>query len=135
MFKGEPTETPSFLKKISIQDLPDIYNNLYDKKEDVIKVVTEKLHPFDFLFDDEGDVAEKRPFNYYIWHGSHTFPPCAENVLWITPEDTRLLSTSFISMFMEALIDYKADEPNPTTSGNNRFFRIFNFKFLEFCKN
>jgi len=23
-------------------------------------------------------------------------------------------------MFMDALIDHKSDEPNPTTSGNNR---------------
>lgn len=80
----------------------------------------EKLNPLDFLYDDKNDVENSRPFNYYIYHGSMTAPPCAENVIWIIPEETMEISSTVIGMFMDSLIDPEDDSPNPTTSGNNR---------------
>lgn len=62
-------------------NLPNVRSN---RSPDGIR---EKLNVFDFLFDDKDDVANSRPFSYYIYSGSNTSPPCAENVLYIIAED------------------------------------------------
>ena len=36
--------------------------------ENVLKA---KLHPFDFLYDDETDVVQNAPFNYFIYYKIH----------------------------------------------------------------
>lgn len=114
LYKSTPGVTKNVFQKLDIMNLPN-------PKENIGKnVIREKLHPLNFLFDEEKDATAATPFNYYIYTGSQTQPPCAEYVYWIIADEQMEVSSSVIGMFMDSLIDPDSPEEYPVTSGNNR---------------
>ena len=88
LYDKEPGATRKVFEKIDLMNLP---NPAVEVGEDVLKA---KLHPFDFLYDDETDVVQNAPFNYFIYQGSNTSPPCEEYVIWIIPDKRFKVSTT-----------------------------------------
>ena len=82
-----------------------------------------------FLYDDKNDVENVLPFDYFTYYGSHTQPPCAENVIWLIVNVDIPLSSTIISMFFDTLIDPENPTGLMTDSGNNRY------QLLNFTKN
>jgi len=128
----------SFLYQISEGEVGRAFSkldimNLPNPKINVVKqALKDKLHVFDFFFDEKDDVENGAPFNYFVYIGSQTMPPCAENVFWIIPDDTQTISSTIVGMFMDALIDPESDVPNPITSGNNRVIMKLNKRWIRY---
>jgi len=64
LYKKAPGATKNVFSKVDFMNLPNPKENV---GKDVIK---EKIHPLNFLFEEEKDATAASPFNYYIYTGS-----------------------------------------------------------------
>jgi len=126
LYRKEPGATKPVFQKIDLMNLPNPSSN------EGSDIITDKLHPLNFMFDEESDIVSNTPFNYFIYEGSNTSPPCEEFVYWIIPEETFKISSTVISMFMDSLLDPKSEVPNPVNTGNNRVVMKLGKRFIEF---
>lgn len=104
LFKKTPGKYNKFIDSLDFYSLPnptdyfrEIYNDIY---------IPNVLYSAD---DDE--IPVMKPFSFYTYEGSLTFPPCTERTTYYVAADPIELSSTAISLFKESLrVPDKIDE-------------------------
>jgi len=96
LFKRKPGVYNKFIDDIDFFNLPntlvkerDIMNNLFIPKV--------------FYSSDDADLPVMRPFSFYTYQGSLSFPPCTERTVMYIAANPIPLGTTALHMFQEAL--------------------------------
>ena len=96
LFKRKPGAYNKFIDSLDFFELPnpsstirDLYQNLFI--------------PNVFYNKDDDDIPVMKPFSFYTYEGSLTFPPCTERTTWYVTANPIDLSSSAIDMFKDAL--------------------------------
>ena len=97
LFKKKPGWGNKFIEKIDFFNLP---NKAEDSKD-----IEHNLYIPDIFYSslDDKDIPLLKPFSFYTYSGSITFPPCTERTIVYVASDVINLSTTAIEMFKEAL--------------------------------
>lgn len=83
-----------------IEDL-DLFN--LPNKLNPNKLIDEIFIPRIFYDNDESSEAILKPFSFYTYQGSLTFPPCSENTIVYVASKPIKLGTTAIQLFQESL--------------------------------
>lgn len=96
LFKKTPGKYNKFIDSLDFYSLPnpvdnfrELYNNLYI--------------PNVLYSSDEEQIPTLKPFSFYTYEGSLTFPPCTERTTWYVASEPIPLSSTAIELFREAL--------------------------------
>ena len=96
LFKAMPGKYNKFFDSIDTYLLPNQFEN---KKE----LVNNIFIPYVLFDSDEIDKEVVKPFSFYSYDGSITYPPCSESTKVFVVADPIGLSMTTINMFREAL--------------------------------
>jgi len=96
LFKRTPGVSNKFMESIDFFNLPNPLDTFRD--------ITQSLFiPFVFYDADNDDIPFLRPFSFFTYSGSLSFPPCTERtIVYVTASPIPLSSTA-IDLFREAL--------------------------------
>lgn len=96
LFTGKPAVYNKFIDDLDFFNLP----NPFDKKR---KLYNKLLVPDILTNSGEQSMSFLRPFSFYTYQGSLTYPPCVENVIHYVSADPIPASLTALDMFKEAL--------------------------------
>jgi carbonic anhydrase len=132
LFERKAGAYNQFIEDLDFFNLPDYRNTSTD--------ITRKLYiPKIFYSIGDENLTIMKPFSFYRYDGSLTFPPCEENVTFYVAAKTIEISSSALDMFKEAIKTHKAfdyedekvksndnDNEYDNLKGNNRILQDLN---------
>jgi carbonic anhydrase len=96
LFKRTPGVSNKFMETIDFFNLPN--------PTDTFRDITQSLYiPFVFYDADNDDIPFLRPFSFFTYSGSLSFPPCTERTIVYVNSSPIPLSSTVIDLFREAL--------------------------------
>ena len=96
LFKSTPGVYNKFIDSLDFFNLP----NKIDKERDMFQ---DLYVPNIFYRTDDDEIPVFKPFSFYTYEGSITFPPCTERTTHFVAADPIELTPTAISLFKEAL--------------------------------
>jgi len=96
LFKKTPGKYNKFIDSLDVYSLP---NPLYPERE----IENDIYIPNILYSSDDDDIPVMKPFSFFTYEGSLTFPPCTERTTHYVAADPIPLSSTALAMFKEAL--------------------------------
>ena len=96
LFEKSPGVTNPFLEDLNYFDLP---GHMMEKKNipDMVDINKINVSP-----EDVGDITSIKPFGFFTYQGSLSFPPCTENtIVYVASKPLKIGSTA-LQLFQEA---------------------------------
>jgi len=126
LFKKTPGKYNKFIDSLDFYSLPNPTDNYRE-------IYNEIYIPNILYSADDDEIPVMKPFSFYTYEGSLSFPPCTERTTYYVAADPIELSSTAISLFKEALrrpdsIDEKGNivlDRNASTE-NNRDVQALN---------
>lgn len=96
LFKKTPGKYNKFIDSLDFYSLPNPTNNYRELYNDI-------YIPNVLYSSDDDQIPVMKPFSFYTYEGSLTFPPCTERTTYYVAADPIPLSSTALSLFREAL--------------------------------
>jgi len=96
LFKRTPGVSNKFMESIDFFSLPNPLDSFRDINLGI-------YIPYVFIDADNDDIPFLRPFSFYTYEGSLSFPPCTERTIVYVTSSPIPLSSTIIELFKEAL--------------------------------
>lgn len=118
LFESTPGYYNAFIDDLDIQNLPDRESPTKELRKDLL---LSKI----FKTKDSGNESilseiTSKPFSFYMYQGSLTFPPCSENTVVYVNTEIFKLSPTIIQLFQEAILEKpKIDRFGNISSSNS----------------
>jgi len=96
LFKRTPGVSNKFMESIDFFNLPNPTDTFRDLNQGI-------FIPYVFFDADNEDVPFMKPFSFFTYEGSLSFPPCTERTIVYVTSHPIPLSSTIIDLFKEAL--------------------------------
>jgi carbonic anhydrase len=136
LFKRTPGVSNKFMETIDFFNLPNPLDTFRDITQSIFV-------PYVFYDADNDDIPFLRPFSFFTYSGSLSFPPCTERTIVYITSKPIALSSTVIDLFREALKvpDLQGDNVIVTDAvqENNREVQnqngrpIFYYDHMKYC--
>lgn len=103
LFESSPGFYNSFIDDLDIQNLPDREIPTKELRKDLLisKIFKTRESTNESILSE----LSFKPFSFYLYQGSLTFPPCSENTQIYVNTEILKLSPTIIQLFQEAIIE------------------------------